>query len=77
MLSIPEMDIRPRFVSRVYPARGGGGGNASCFCCSLCWVVVEKWRLRFRQRMHIEGRDLPGRIMVVECLIEVVISNRS
>lgn len=65
MLSIPVMEIRARFVSRVYPVRGGDGGNAFRFCCSYCCGVDENGRLRIKQRAHIDGMDLPGRIMVV------------
>ena len=62
-LSRPVMDIRARFVSRVYPVAGGGGGAAFCSCnCAL----DENGRGRARQRDHSCGRDLPGRIMVSE-----------
>lgn len=37
--------------------------------------MVEKKRLQFKQRIHIEGRDLLGRIMVVDFLIERVVLN--
>lgn len=58
MLSTPLMEISPRFVSRVYPARGGDGGSCSCG-----WGVVEKNRPRLKQRAHIECVEVPGRIM--------------
>lgn len=64
MLSIPVMVIRARFVSRVYPALGGGGGDAF-LCCSGCFEVEEKSLLRVTQWVHIDGIDLPGRIMVL------------
>jgi hypothetical protein len=69
VLSIPVMDIRARFVSRVYPARGGGGGDAYC-CCWLGCEVDEKGLLRVKQREHIDERDLPGRMMsMVACCV--------
>lgn len=58
MLSMPVMDINPRFVSRLYPAVGGKG--AFWLFCVRC-AVVEKARLRSKQRLQTEGR---GRIMV-------------
>jgi len=58
VLSTPLMEISPRFVSRVYPARGGDGGS-----CSRGWGVVEKKRLRLKQRVHIDCVNDPGRIM--------------
>jgi hypothetical protein len=47
------MEIRPRFVSRLYPAVGGKGA----FCCAF----VENALLRYKQRVQTEWR---GRIMI-------------
>lgn len=55
---MPVMEINPRFVSRLYPVVGGKG--ALWLFCVRC-AVVEKVRLRSKQRLHTEGR---GRIIV-------------
>lgn len=58
VLSIPVMEISPRFVSRLYPAVGGKG---AFWLCSVRCAVVENSLRRTRQRLQTEGL---GRIMV-------------
>jgi hypothetical protein len=60
VLSTPLMETSPRFVSRVYPARGGAGGS-----CSRGWGFVENNRPRLKQRVHIDCVDVPGRSMAM------------